>query len=101
MAVLGAAAAAEIGEDAATEEDAGATEDCVVEDGAGADDGGAGAEVEVRREAIGVKWAVVLDVTAAASTAPEKEDELRLEVLERAASEVDVVSGISSMVEVV
>jgi hypothetical protein len=43
----------------------------------------------------------VLDVTAAASTAPEKEDELRLEVLERAASEVDVVSGISSMVEVV
>lgn len=49
MTVLGAAAAAEIGEDAAMEEDAGATEDGVVEDGAGADDEGAGAEVEVRR----------------------------------------------------
>ena len=47
--MLGAAAAAEIGEDAATEEDAGATEDGVVEDGAGADDEGTGAEVEVRR----------------------------------------------------
>ena len=49
MTVLGAVAAAEIGEDAAMEEDAGATEDGVVEDGAGADDEGAGAEVEVRR----------------------------------------------------
>ena len=47
--MLGAAAAAEIREDAAMEENAGATEDGVVEDGAGADDEGAGAEVEVRR----------------------------------------------------
>lgn len=49
MAVLGATAAAKIEEDAATEEDAGATEDGVVEDGAGADDEGAEAKVEVRR----------------------------------------------------
>ena len=67
MAGLGAAAAAEIEEDAATE-------DGVVEDGAGADDKGVGAEVEVKNctrddEAIGVEWAVVLDVTAAASAA--------------------------------
>ena len=47
--MLGAAAAAEIGEDAAMEEDAGATENGVVEDGVEADDEGAGAKVEVRR----------------------------------------------------
>ena len=66
MAGLGAAAAAEIEEDAGT--------DSVVEDSAGADDEGVGAEVEVKNctgddEAVGVEWAVVLDVTAAASAA--------------------------------
>ena len=67
MAGLGAAAAAKIEEDAATE-------DSVVEDSAGADGEGVGAEVEVKNctgddEAVGVEWAVVLDVTAAASAA--------------------------------